>query len=148
MTADMNEPGSAHARPGVSGRPDWTRQMPLPLAGAAAGLARRATRDALAAWQMAHLEEAAVLVVSELVTNAVLHARTGASAMALRLEISGDRLRIEVHDGNPGGPEPRTPAGLDESGFGLMLVDAMTDKWGVLQTATGKAVWAEFDTLR
>ena len=144
MTADVSEPGSGQARPSAVAPAGWIRQMPLPPASPAAGLARRATRDALTAWRVAHLEETALLVVSELVTNAVLHARAGASAIALRLETSGDRLRIEIHDGDPCGPDPRTPTPLDESGFGLLLVEAMADKWGVLQTSTGKAVWAEF----
>ena len=65
------------------------RQMTvtLPATGRAAGLARQATRDALAVWQVAHLEETAVLLVSELVGNVLRHARTGALAMALCLDL-------------------------------------------------------------
>jgi hypothetical protein len=37
------------------------------------------------------------------------------------------------------------PAGLDESGFGFVLVEALAGKWGIRETATGKAVWAELD---
>src|SRR5262249_26292867 len=70
--------------------------LTLPAAGRAAGQARQATRDALAAWRVAHLEDTAVLIVSELVTNAVRHARTGPVALALRLEGAGAWLRIEV----------------------------------------------------
>ena len=40
---------------------------------------------------------------------------------------------------------PRTPGGLDESGFGFVLIEALAGKWGVRQTATGKAVWVELD---
>jgi anti-sigma regulatory factor (Ser/Thr protein kinase) len=121
------------------------RQITLPAAGQAAGLARQATREALASWLAAPLEETAVLLVSELVTNAVRHARSTATLLALRLETSGTCLRIEVHDADPRWPQPGTPAGLDESGFGLVLVNALADSWGVRQTATGKAVWAELD---
>jgi anti-sigma regulatory factor (Ser/Thr protein kinase) len=117
----------------------------LPAAESAARLARQVTRAALAVWQLGELTDAAVLLVSELVTNAIQHAAPGASRTALRLEYDGSWLRIEVHDASPHGPEPRTPDWLDESGFGLMLVDALAAKWGVQQTTQGKAVWAELD---
>jgi serine/threonine-protein kinase RsbW len=112
----------------------------------APGLARQATHEALAAWQVAHLEETALLLVSELVTNAVRHARTGGTAVVLRLETAGSWLRIEVHDADPRMPQPRTPDRLDESGFGFVLLDALADKWGVREATIGKAVWAELDT--
>jgi anti-sigma regulatory factor (Ser/Thr protein kinase) len=105
----------------------------------APGLARQATHEALATWRVAHLEETAVLLVSELVTNAVRHASTGGSALVLW-------LRIEVHDADPRMPQPRTPDMLDGSGFGFVLLDALADKWGVRESTTGKAVWAELDT--
>ena len=112
----------------------------------APGLARQATHEALAAWQVAHLEETAALLVSELVTNAVRHARTGGTAVVLRLETAGSWLRIEVHDADPRMPQPRTPDQLDESGFGFVLLEALSDKWGVREATIGKAVWAELDT--
>lgn len=119
--------------------------MTLPVAEPAAGLARQVTRSAVAAWQLGYLADSAVLLVSELVTNAIQHAAPYAAATVLRLEYSGNWLRIEVHDASPHGPQPRIPDWLDESGFGLMLVDALAAKWGVQQTIAGKAVWAELD---
>ncbi len=119
--------------------------MTLPAAEPAAGLARQATRSAVAAWRLGYLADTAVLLVSELVTNAIQHAGPGAAATVLRLEYCGSWLRIEVHDASPDGPEPRIPDWLDESGFGLMLVDALATKWGAQQTSHGKAVWAELD---
>jgi anti-sigma regulatory factor (Ser/Thr protein kinase) len=116
----------------------------LLAAAQAPGLARQEARQVLASWQVAHLEETAVLLVSELVTNVVRHART-ASVMILRLETAGACLRIEVEDADPRWPQPRTRAGLDESGFGFVLVDTLADRWGVRRTSQGKAVWAELD---
>jgi len=120
-------------------------QVMLPAAESAAGMARQATRAAVAVWQLDELTDVAVLLVSELVTNAIQHAAPGASETVLRLQYGGSWLRIEVHDPSPHGPEPRIPDWLDESGFGLMLVDALAAKWGVQQTTQGKAVWAELD---
>ena len=119
--------------------------LTLPPAGRAAGVARQVTRETLAAWRVAHIEETAVLLVSELVTNAVRHARPGRLAMALSLEAAGAWLRIEVHDADARVPRQRTPGASDESGFGLLLIEALAGNWGVRQTATGKAVWAELD---
>lgn len=133
---------------GQTGDLSWAWKMALPVAGQTPRLARQATREVLARWRVTHLEETAVLLVSELVTNSVRHACTQGSMLALRLEIARTSLRIEIHDGDPRWPMPSTTTGLDESGFGLVLVDALADKWGVRDTATGKAVWAELDARR
>jgi anti-sigma regulatory factor (Ser/Thr protein kinase) len=107
-------------------------------------LARQATRDALAAWQLGYLADAAVLVVSELVTNAVRHARdTG--AIGLELTSVGTWLRVEVQDGDPSWRQPRSPAHDDESGLGLVVVDSVAGRWGIRRVSAGKAVWAELD---
>jgi anti-sigma regulatory factor (Ser/Thr protein kinase) len=119
--------------------------LTLPATGRAPGLARQATRDALSSWQLAHLEETAILLVSELVTNVVRHASARALAVTLCLEAGGATLLIEVHDEDPHEPRPRAPGALGESGFGFVLIEALAGKWGVRQTATGKAVWVELD---
>jgi hypothetical protein len=80
------------------------------------------------------------------VTNAVLHTRTGSRTMVLRLAAAQTALRIEVEDADPRWPQPRRPAGLDESGFGFVLIEALARKWGLRDTAAGKAIWAELDT--
>jgi anti-sigma regulatory factor (Ser/Thr protein kinase) len=95
---------------------------------------------------MTHMEETVLLLVSELVTNVVIHARTSGTVLVLRLETAGPWLRIEVHDADPRWPEPRTPDRLDGSGFGFVLVEALSHKWGVRDATIGKIVWAELDT--
>jgi serine/threonine-protein kinase RsbW len=147
MPADLDESSTAQRRAVVAENGRWVRQIALPPAARSAGLARTATKDVLAFWLLADLEETAILLVSELVGNAVRHARTGGHVVLLRLEIAGTWLRIEVHDADPRPPRPRMPTGLDESesGFGFVLVDALADKWGTRETPMGKAVWAELD---
>jgi anti-sigma regulatory factor (Ser/Thr protein kinase) len=108
-------------------------------------LARHAARVVLGAWRLAHVEESAVLIVSELVTNAVRHA-SGTSAVEVDLYATRAWLRIEIQDGDRSWPRPRIPTRFEESGFGFVLVDALASKWGVRETAAGKAVWAELDT--
>ena len=107
------------------------RQMTLtlPATGRAPGLARQATRDALLSWQLAHLEETAVLLVSELVTNAVRDAAS-TSAITLELQVVHTWLRIEAYRCRPGLATPRTTDESDQPGFGLALVDCLAGKWG------------------
>lgn len=119
-------------------------RLVLPVSEHSVRLARRVARTVLAAWQLADMEETAVLLVSELVTNAVRHA-VGTETIVVELAAAASCLRIEVADEDPRWPEPRTPGRLGESGFGFLLVDALAGKWGVRETATGKAVWAELE---
>jgi anti-sigma regulatory factor (Ser/Thr protein kinase) len=119
--------------------------MTLPAEDHSVRLARHAAHVVLSVWQLAHVEETAVLIVSELFTNAVRHA-TGTDAIEVDLHATRSWLRIEIQDADPRWPRPRIPAGFEESGFGFVLVDALAAKWGVRETAAGKAVWAELDT--
>jgi anti-sigma regulatory factor (Ser/Thr protein kinase) len=118
--------------------------MTLPAEDNSVRLARRAAHVVLGAWRLAYLEETVVLIVSELVTNAVRHAR-GTDVVEIDLHATRTCLRIEIQDYDQHWPLPRIPGGFEESGFGFVLVDALADKWGVRETATGKAVWAELD---
>ena len=92
-----------------------------------------------------HVDEAAALLVSELVTNAVRHAK-GIDVVTVNLHAGRTWLRIEVQDTDRHWPQPRIPGRHDESGFGFILVDALASTWGVRETEAGKAVWAELDT--
>ena len=119
MTADPSGSGTGSGRAAVAGEPLWRACLVvLPAAGRAAGIARRRVRAALQLWGLAHLDETATLLVSELVGNAVRHARTDESRLELRLETAGTWLRIKVSDGDPRPPRPRVPAGLEEWGSG------------------------------
>lgn len=84
----------------------------------------------------------ALLVISELVTNAVLF---GTGPVTLRLVRAGHRLTCEVGDSGNGRPRLRRGGLLDDRGRGLHVVHKLTTRWGVRWTETGKAVWAELE---
>ena len=145
MTADQYGRYGAYAHKDETEGIRRRMRMTLPATSDSVRLARHATRIGLAAWRLDRVEENAVLVVSELVTNAVRHAK-GTDVITLDLQAERTWLRIEVQDTDQNWPQPRIPAHSDESGFGFVLVDALACQWGVRETATGKAVWAELDT--
>ncbi len=101
-------------------------------------------RKALADWGLSVLEDSAVLILSELLSNAGLHAKvTPEQTIETRYFRSSGAVRIEVHDGSEERPQPRTPDSEASDGRGLFLVDALADEWGVAErTGPGKAVWA------
>ncbi|GAA2149951.1 hypothetical protein GCM10009760_43750 [Kitasatospora kazusensis] len=91
------------------------------------------------------------LLLSELVTNAVEHARVSprrvlrGQLIAVRFEVAVGRLRIEVHDASCERPEAQPlPDGDDESGRGLLLVESLAVAWGCCPRpgGIGKFVWA------
>jgi serine/threonine-protein kinase RsbW len=134
----------AHACHGRTGATRGHLQLTLPACGLPVRLARQVTREALTAWGLAHVEETAVLLVSELVTNAVRDAAS-TDAITLELQVVQTWLRIEAYRCRPGLAAPRTTGEFDESGFEFALVDSLADKWGVRETMTGKTAWAELD---
>lgn len=101
--------------------------------------ARQFVRDRLAAWEATDHLEPAVLIASELVTNAVLHART---AIQLRLSVEGDQVRIEVFDENSRLPVQAACPPDATSGRGLALVSSLASSWGIEHRGDGKVVWA------
>ncbi|MGW0912471.1 ATP-binding protein [Streptomyces sp. NPDC002784] len=114
-------------------------------------LARDFTRQALYAWgwlpadgadQRAAAEDV-LLVVSELVTNACLHAE---GPEQLRISCDNKVIRLEVSDGGAGQPAPRTPHRASRpGGHGMFIVQRLCLDWGIVRApgATGKTVWAE-----
>jgi anti-sigma regulatory factor (Ser/Thr protein kinase) len=106
--------------------------------------ARRLTRARLTGWAVDEDTcEAAALVVSELVTNAIVH--TASRWIVCELQDGADRVRIAVRDEGcaPGEPHPSPQRPEEEHGRGLLLVDAVSSAWGTLETGPGLLVWAE-----
>lgn len=100
---------------------------------------RRELRQLLAHWGESGKSDVAELLVSELVTNALVHTDRGAVVTATVT----DRLRVEVRDFVSRRPHPRRPTADGTSGRGLMLVHSLADAWGVRMHGVGKSVWFE-----
>jgi|GEM_PF-21309 len=106
---------------------------------AAAAEARRRVRAAIASWQVPVDPESAVLLTSELVTNAIRH--EAGRAVVLVITCSRGRLRVDVHDTSPFLPAVADVPADAETGRGLLLVETLSDEWGCYPTQTGKAVF-------
>ena len=115
-------------------------RLRLPPEPSSAGAARRFVAAALAAGD--EVAELAVLLVSELASNAVLHART---TFEVAVHVGEGGLRVEVSDGNSTLPSLRTYVRESISGRGLHMVAASADRWGFDAQPGGKVVWFEFD---
>jgi CheY-like chemotaxis protein len=103
--------------------------------------ARRFVRETFAEWGISRTVDDALIVVSELVTNAITHAE---SPCQLRLSIDDASLRVEVFDEGIGTPDPRPASTTAEHGRGLHLIAGLTAAWGIQQIPDdGKIVWAE-----
>lgn len=118
-------------------------EVPLPSLPESAATARRLTQIVLLRqWGLtAATTEDAVLLVSELVGNAVRH--TGARVFGLRLRRRPRWIRVEVRDPSRGLPCLMPVQALDVSGRGLFLVDTLADRWGVDLLPRGKTTWFE-----
>ncbi|GAA3841887.1 SpoIIE family protein phosphatase [Streptomyces phyllanthi] len=116
--------------------------------GRSVATARSFVRDTLQGWGFADIVDDAVVLTSELVTNAVVHAGTSADVLCLR---SDDGVRIEVADRYPEREIPlqTTPINMGspdrEGGRGLQLCAALAGRWGVEYTPTHKQVWFQLD---
>ncbi|MFE7578256.1 SpoIIE family protein phosphatase [Streptomyces sp. NPDC057521] len=110
--------------------------------------ARAFVRDTLQGWGYTDVVDDAVVLTSELVTNAVIHAGTAADVLCLRTE---DGVRVEIADHYPEREIPLQPAALDlgsldsENGRGLLLCAALASRWGVEYSPTRKHVWFQLD---
>lgn len=106
------------------------------------GDARRFVSATLDEWDFDDLDEVACLLVSELVSNALLHAGTD---LDVNLHRSGSRVRVEVHDRSHRLPERKFYSTTSVTGRGLVFVSELAQDWGFEPTAEGKAVWFELD---
>jgi len=102
--------------------------------------ARHFLRERLREWGLLELADSAELMVSELVTNAIVHAR---SASMLVAREDGVTLRVEVEDWGRGECTMRDWDAQAPSGRGLRFVDALAQRWGTARTPRGKTVWFE-----
>lgn len=129
-------------------------RIPLMADLAAAAVARSVVEDAIRTWRVPVDQDVAVLLTSELVTNAVTHGTPTAGTFVLLMvacDVSG--LRVDVHDGS--GDLPVLDTGLtdeapadSETGRGLLLVTTLSAEWGFYRTPTGKAVYFTLELQR
>lgn len=123
-------------------------EVTLPDGPEGASFARRATAHAAELWRLdRELTETALLLVSELVTNAIRH---GSPPVRLSLHLdrgqhSDSRLRVEVTDSSPAEPRVGSPPPDQAGGRGLLIVQQLAARWGsqVSGSRLGKTVWFE-----
>ena len=106
---------------------------------AAVGEARRFLSEVLAARVGPDAEYELALVLSELATNAVLHAQTPFDVVVETNSV----VRLEVEDGSTDLPVPQPPSKSAEDGRGLLIVDRVCDRWGTHIELGRKCVWCE-----
>jgi anti-sigma regulatory factor (Ser/Thr protein kinase) len=109
------------------------------------GTARRFCARTLRRWGASgDVVDSVCLVVSELVTNAVLHAGTSCELTVLGPgEVGGDVIRIEVADGDAAEPVTKRYEVQAASGRGLLLVEALSERFGTRKLGAGKTVWCD-----
>ena len=104
---------------------------------------RHLVREQLRAWRLAGAAEVTLLLVSELVTNALLHGRP---PLELRVAAIGEKVRVEVHDAAGDRPPARAfPPPDAPHGRGIEIVAALANRWGSAPSPLGKVVWFEED---
>jgi anti-sigma regulatory factor (Ser/Thr protein kinase) len=130
------------ARTPATEDPDLRIEVPLDLA--AVDGVRTQVVELAAGWGFVELEDLEV-VTSELVTNAIVHARSPSVVEVRRLDV--DCLEVVVTDTDPEPPVKRIPYEQHTRGLGLHIVDALCADWGVRPAGEGKAVWARVGPL-
>ncbi|WP_455357452.1 ATP-binding protein [Streptomyces sp. SYSU K217416] len=119
-------------------------ELPPPEDGEKVGVMRRRARQRLSTRGLAFVADEAVLIVSELVTNAIVH--SGGREITVSLSLRAGFLRIDVHDGVPSfHARPKATRDSDENGRGLVLVQSLAEEgrgtWGVEDG--GATTWCE-----
>lgn len=114
----------------------------LPADGRAVRVARDHLRTTLQEWDLVGRADEAELVVSELVTNALLH--TGSPAtLTLRHDLGESLLCVGVEDTSTQHPQPRETADDATGGRGMQIVQMVAERWWVAPRGDGKTVWAD-----
>lgn len=108
-------------------------------------MARDYVREVLGAWGCEDPDELAVLLTSELVANAVIHAST---RLTVTVRLANGVLRIEVRDANFDLPVVRNPGPEATGGRGMLLVESLAQRWGADVDKAGKVVWFELASRR
>jgi anti-sigma regulatory factor (Ser/Thr protein kinase) len=122
-------------------------EVMLPDGPEGASFARRAMKRAAELWLLdREMTETALLLVSELATNAIRH---GAPPVRLSLRLDKDRLRVEVTDSSPALPQLVHPGPDQPGGRGLQIVQQLALKWGASASPRriGKTVWFELSKM-
>lgn len=117
-------------------------RVTLPADPRSPAAARQLVRRSLTQWGLVAFSDDAELLVSELVTNAVLHAR---SETEVAVTADGDRVHVEVCDGSPVLPRTRPHSLTATTGRGVRMLEALAAAWGVVSTGSGKCVWFALD---
>jgi anti-sigma regulatory factor (Ser/Thr protein kinase) len=117
---------------------NW-RRVRLTTGPAAAAEARRQVRAAICTWDLPVDPDVAVLLTSELVTNAIRH--EAGRIIALAITCSSSQIRVDVHDTSCFLPVVVDAPADAETGRGLMLVATLSADWGFYRTPAGKAVY-------
>nr|WP_053913748.1 ATP-binding protein [Streptomyces sp. TP-A0875] len=132
---------TAMATPRPTGHPGYSETLPRVAESAAS--ARRLVRTALAAWDLEDQIDDATVIITELVSNAVDHGRHTSIRVLLSRPAEG-RVRLGVVDRSKDLPVLRTDSHGDQlRGRGLVLVDALAERWGTELHRWGKQVWGE-----
>lgn len=122
----------------------WSHALELPVTVSSESQARHFVLRHLADHDLSYLTDDVQLVVSELATNALVHARTPFTVSLRALDRS---VLLTVRDGAMSGPMVVAPRNLDLGGRGMMIVQGLSRDWGVsVDAGGGKSVWAVFDT--
>ncbi|MGP8297510.1 SpoIIE family protein phosphatase [Streptomyces inhibens] len=105
---------------------------------------RSALRRTLDQWRAGSITHNIEVAASELIANALTHTESGALVCVELLPGTPRRIRLEVEDRSSQWPRRRSPGETATSGRGLMLVEALADRWGAEPRGAGKALWCEF----
>ncbi len=115
-----------------------TVQVTLPPDTESPRRARRFVEEFLVEGAMEDISDLAALLVSEVVTNAILHAH---SEVTVRIDREGRGVHIEVADASPVPPTRRAVSDESATGRGMILVEELSDAWGLERSGVGKVVW-------